>query len=129
MSLDPSHGAPHTPVMASQEIDEYLAGLPAADRDALEALRQTIREIVPEAEEGLAYAAPAFRIGGKAVAGFSASKHHLSYLPHSGSVLSTLADDVAAYKTSKGALQFSNEKALSKTLVKKLIAARRAELA
>jgi hypothetical protein len=31
---------------------------------------------------------PAFVVNGKAVAGFAAFKSHLSYLPHSGSVLS-----------------------------------------
>lgn len=114
--------------MAASEIDDYLAALSAADRDALEALRRVIREIVPDAEEGLAYGAPAFRLGGKAIAGFSAAKRHLSYLPFSGDVLATLADDVAAYKTSKGALQFTNATPLPRALVTKLIAARRAEL-
>jgi len=119
----------HTPGMASDEVDDYLAGLPEADRNALEALRRTILGIVPEAEEGLSYGSPSFKVGGKAIAGFAAYKNHLSYLPHSGSVLATIAEDVAGYKTSKGALQFTNDKPLPKALVKKLIGARRAELA
>ena len=115
--------------MASDEVDDYLAGLPEADRVALEALRRTILEIVPDAEEGISYGSPSFKVGGKAVAGFAAAKHHLSYLPHSGTVLATIAADVAGYKTSKGALQFTNDTRLPKALVKKLIATRRAELA
>jgi uncharacterized protein YdhG (YjbR/CyaY superfamily) len=118
----------HTPGMASKEVDEYLAGLPEADRVALEALRRTILAVVPDAEEGISYGSPSFKVGGKAVAGFAAYKNHLSYLPHSGSVLATMADDVAGYKTSKGALQFTNDTPLPKALVAKLIAARRAEL-
>jgi uncharacterized protein YdhG (YjbR/CyaY superfamily) len=81
------------------------------------------------AEEGISYGMPAFRLDGKVIAGFAAFKNHLSYLPHSGAVLAELADDVADYVTSKGALQFSIDKPLPKTLVKKLIAARLRDIA
>jgi uncharacterized protein YdhG (YjbR/CyaY superfamily) len=51
----------------------------------------------------------------------------LSYLPHSGSVLATLADDVAAYETSKGSLRFAVDKPLPRQLVMKLVRARMRE--
>ena len=66
----------------------------------------------------------AFRVQGKVVAGFAAFKNHLSYLPHSGSVFLELGDDVANYKTSKGALQFAVDRPLPLPLVRKLIAVR-----
>jgi uncharacterized protein YdhG (YjbR/CyaY superfamily) len=75
-------------------------------RGTLEALRRSILEVVPEAEQGISYGMPAFKVEGKTVAGFAAFKHHLSYLPHSGSVLTSLADDVSDYETSKGSLRF-----------------------
>ncbi len=43
---------------------------------------------------------------GKVIAEFAAFKNHLSYLPHSGSIFVLLRDEVASYKTSKGALRF-----------------------
>jgi uncharacterized protein YdhG (YjbR/CyaY superfamily) len=107
--------------MSQQEIDHYLANLDEPKRATLQDLREKIRSIVPEAEEGIAYGAPAFRMQGKVVAGFAAFKNHLSYLPHSGSVLTELADDVAGYATSKGALQFPIDKPLPNSLVKKLV--------
>jgi uncharacterized protein YdhG (YjbR/CyaY superfamily) len=67
---------------------------------------------------------PAYRLQGQVIAGFAAFKSHLSYLPHSGSVLSEIPDDVSGYVTSKGALQFPIERPLPKALVKKLIAIR-----
>jgi uncharacterized protein YdhG (YjbR/CyaY superfamily) len=85
-------------------------------------------EIVPEAEQGISYGAPAFKVQGKAVAGFAVFKSHLTYVPHSGSVLATLADDTAAYETSKGSLRFAVDKPLPKRLVKKLVSARMREL-
>jgi uncharacterized protein YdhG (YjbR/CyaY superfamily) len=111
-----------------QEIDRYLARLDEPKRSTLEALRTSIMEVVSEADQGISYGAPAFKVQGKAVAGFAASKNHLSYMPHSGSVLATLEDDTAPYETSKGSLKFAVDKPLPKRLVKKLISARMREL-
>ena len=108
--------------MSQKEIDDYLANLDEPKRTTLQSLRQTIQSIIPKAEQGISYGMPAFRLHGKVIAGFAAFKNHLSYLPHSGSVLVQLADDVGGYVTSKGALQFSIDRALPKALVKKLIA-------
>jgi uncharacterized protein YdhG (YjbR/CyaY superfamily) len=114
--------------VAPQEIDRYLAALDEPKRSTLEALRTSILEIVPEAEQGISYGTPAFKVQGKAVAGFAAFKSHLSYVPHSGSVLASLQDDTAPYETSKGSLKFAVDKPLPKRLVKKLISARMREL-
>jgi uncharacterized protein YdhG (YjbR/CyaY superfamily) len=115
--------------MSARDIDEYLAGLDAPKRASLEKLRRTILEIVPDAEQGLAYGCPVFKVDGKAIAGFAAFRAHLSYLPHSGAVLSELGDAVAGYTQTKGALHFDIGTELPKALVKKLIAARRRDFA
>ena len=110
--------------MSRAEIDEYLAGIEEPKRSTLQRLRQAILEVVPDAEEGISYQVPAFRVDGQAIAGFAAFKNHLSYLPHSGSVLSVLRDEVAGYKTSKGALQFPVDSPLPDALVEQLIKVR-----
>jgi len=114
--------------VAPQEIDRYLATLDEPKRSTLEALRASILEILPEADQCISYGVPAFKVEGKTVAGFAAFKNHLSYVPHSGSVLATLKDDVATYETSKGSLRFAVDKPLPKRLVKKLVSARMREL-
>jgi len=113
--------------MSSDEIDAYLAALDVPKRSTLEALRQTILEVIPDAEEGISYQMPAFRLHGKVVAGFAAFKNHLSYLPHSGSVFPQLQEELAHYRTSSGALQFPVDEPLSKPLVEKLIRIRVAQ--
>jgi uncharacterized protein YdhG (YjbR/CyaY superfamily) len=110
--------------VSSDEIDQYLVGLDEPKRSTLQRLRQTILEVVPEAEEGISYQVPAFRVNGKVIAGFAAFKNHLSYLPHSGSVFPVLRDEVASYKTSTGALQFPIDSSLPKSLVEQLIRVR-----
>jgi len=115
-------------VVSAEEVDEYLQGVGEPKRSTLQTLRRTILEIVPDAEQVISYQVPAFRVGGKTVAGFAAFKDHLSYLPFSGSVLGQLANDLQGYTMTKSALHFPVDRPLSKTLVKKLIAVRLGEV-
>ena len=115
--------------MPKRAIDDYLAGLDPPARDTLQELRDLILDVVPEAEEGIAYGVPVFRVDGSPVAGFAAFKDHLSYLPHSGTVLARLGSQVADYTTSKGALQFPLDRCLPADLVQVLVEARMEELA
>jgi uncharacterized protein YdhG (YjbR/CyaY superfamily) len=110
--------------MSSQEIDAYLEGLDEPKRSTLRRLREMILEIVPDAEQCISYGLPAFRVRGKVVAGFASLKNHLSYLPHSGSVIPELGNDVAGYSGTKGSLHFPIDRPLPRPLVEKLIATR-----
>jgi uncharacterized protein YdhG (YjbR/CyaY superfamily) len=114
--------------MTTREIDEYLAALDEQKRTTLQELRQTILGIIPNAEECISYGMPAFRLEGKIIAGFAAFKNHLSYLPHSGSVLQELSDDLAGYESTAGSLHFPIDQPLPKALVRKLIAIRLKEV-
>jgi uncharacterized protein YdhG (YjbR/CyaY superfamily) len=110
--------------MSSAEIEDYLNGLDEPKRSTLRQLRRDILAVVPGAEECLSYGLPGFKVDGTTVAGFAAFKNHLSYLPHSGSVLPALADDLQGYVMSSGALRFPIDQPLSADLVEKLIAVR-----
>lgn len=105
-------------------IDEYLDGVPADRRRALEDLRANILSIVPEAEECISYRIPAFRLNGVVVAGFCATTQGCSYLPFSGSTLKTLARDLDRYDQTKSSLHFLPEKPLPIALVRKLVKTR-----
>jgi uncharacterized protein YdhG (YjbR/CyaY superfamily) len=106
------------------EVEAYIAALDEPKRSSLRALRQSILELIPDAVECISYGMPAFKVRGKVVAGFAAFKNHLSYFPHSGSVLPELDDLVRDYTTSKGTLQFPIDAPLPKALVAQLIAVR-----
>jgi uncharacterized protein YdhG (YjbR/CyaY superfamily) len=80
-----------------------------------------------DAEQCISYGMPAFRLRGKTVAGFAAFKNHLSYLPHSGSVIPQLDKELEGYTSTKGSLHFPVDKPLPKALVRKLLAVRMAE--
>jgi len=110
--------------MSAVEIDDYLQSLDEPKRSTLSRLRRDILAVVPGAEECLSYGVPGFKIDGTTIAGFAAFKNHLSYLPHSGSVFPELADELAGYHKSSGALRFPVDQPLPPGLVEKLIAVR-----
>jgi uncharacterized protein YdhG (YjbR/CyaY superfamily) len=125
--LDRAGSAVENDAVSAREIDEYLAGLDQPKREALSQLRATIATIVPDAEQGLSYGMPAFRLRGKTIAGFAAFKSHLSYLPHSGSVIAALGEATDGYTKTKGSLHFAVDAPLPAPLVKQLLAARIAQ--
>jgi len=110
--------------VSAQEVDQYLDALDEPKRTTLAQLRDTILAILPEADQGISYGVPAFKVAGKTIAGFAAFKNHLSYLPHSGSVFPELSDELTGYSTSSGALRFGTDEPLPVPLVRKLIAVR-----
>jgi uncharacterized protein YdhG (YjbR/CyaY superfamily) len=110
--------------VSAQEVDQYLDALEEPKRATLALLRQAILDVLPEAEQGISYGVPAFKVRGKTIAGFAAFKGHLSYLPHSGSVFPQLRDELKGYSTSSGALRFDIGHALPASLVEKLVSVR-----
>jgi uncharacterized protein YdhG (YjbR/CyaY superfamily) len=113
--------------VSTEAVDAYLRGLEEPKRSTLEMLRDTILEVVPQAEQVISYGVPAFRVEGKTVAGIAAFKNHLSYVPFSGSVLAQLAHELEGYTMTKSSLHFAVDRPLPKALVEKLIAVRLAD--
>jgi uncharacterized protein YdhG (YjbR/CyaY superfamily) len=109
-------------------IDEYLAGLPRGQRVALEGIRKAVRAAVPGGEECISYGVPAFRVGGKVLVGFGAASRHCTFYPMSGTITAAHEAELAAYETSKGAIRFPAERPLPRTLVRKLVEWRLAEM-
>lgn len=105
-------------------IDDYLAAAPEPHRTTLSALRATLRELLPVADETISYDMPAFTVEGRAVAGYAYFTRHCSYFPHSGSVLQEVADELGGYEWSKGTLRFPVDVELPRDLVARLVAVR-----
>jgi uncharacterized protein YdhG (YjbR/CyaY superfamily) len=120
--------APRKMAAKVADIDAYLAGLDGERLAALQRLRKTLRALLPRAEECISYGLPAFRVDDDVVAGFAATRKGCSYYPFSSATLTTLANDLSGYLTTKGALQFDARKPLPTALVRKLIKVRLAEI-
>ena len=75
------------PKAAARTINEYLAGVGADKRAALQKLRRAIHSAAPGAEECISYQIPAFRLGSRLLVAFgAAAKHCAFYLVRSSTV-------------------------------------------
>lgn len=110
--------------MSKAEVTAHLKKFDKPQRDALQAVRLTIAEVLPEAEEVIKYGIPTFAIDGKGVIGFDGYKNHNSIFPYSGSLALRLKDELAGYEQTKGSIHFDKEKPFPKLLLKKIIKAR-----
>ena len=91
-------------------VEEYLGALDEPKQSSLRQLRQSILEVIPEAEECMSYGLPAFRVRGQVIAGFGAFKNHLSYFPYSGSVITEVGPDAASTRRRRGRCGFPSTK-------------------
>jgi uncharacterized protein YdhG (YjbR/CyaY superfamily) len=105
-------------------VDDYLEAAPEPHRSTLLKLRETLRRILPDAEETISYNMPAHKVAGKAIAGYAYFKNHCSYFPHSGSVLAELEDELDGYEWAKGTLRFPADQPLPEHLVRRLVEVR-----
>jgi uncharacterized protein YdhG (YjbR/CyaY superfamily) len=108
-------------------IDEYLAGLKADQRVALEKLRKTIRASAPGVEECISYGIPAFRLNGRSLVFFGAWANHCSFYPGSSRTLKEFRNDLKDFQVTKGTVRFSPDNPLPLAVVKKLVNARIAQ--
>ncbi len=103
-----------------KNIDDYMALQSEKVRETLENFRQIIRETAPEAEEVISYGIPAYKYYGMLVY-FATSKKHCSLFGGTGSLTEEMKEQLKAYKTSKGTIQFTVEKPLPDELVRYIV--------
>jgi uncharacterized protein YdhG (YjbR/CyaY superfamily) len=109
-------------------IDEYLTGVPKDQRDALERLRRTINEVVPEVEETIRTRVPAFRYRGRPLVSMGAAKRHVSLFIMYGDVIEAHKEALRAFDTSNTVVRFTPDAPLPTSLVRRLVRARKAEI-
>jgi uncharacterized protein YdhG (YjbR/CyaY superfamily) len=111
-----------------ERIDDYLATLPQDQREALQRLRRQIARLVPDAAETISYGMPAFMVRGRAVVWFAGWKGHCSIYPLTDTFLAKHADELKAYRRTRGSLHFTADAPLPDALVDAFVRARRADL-
>ena len=110
-------------------VDAYLAALPADQQGLLEGVRATIRRVVPDAEETIAYDMPAFRLRGRFLVSYAGWKRHCSLYPLTDSFLAAHAAEIEGFGRTKGSIHFTAAKPLPPALLDELIRTRVADLA
>ena len=114
--------------MSKAEITAHLKMFDPVQRKVLQEIRETIAAALPEATETIKYGIPTFVIEGKGVIGFDGYKAHNSIFPYSGSISTRLKAELVGYTTTKGSIHFDRDKAMPKTLLRKIIKERLREM-
>ena len=110
---------------APKSIDEYIANFPSEVQEMLAALRATIREAAPKAEEAISYQMPTFRLHGNLVH-FAAHKNHIGFYPTSSGI-EKFKKELSVYEGAKGSVKFPINKPLPLDLISKIVSYRVAE--
>ncbi len=109
--------------LAPSTVEAYIAGVPEPARNNFEKLRAAVRSAVPaDAVEVISYRIPAFKRD-RILVWFAAFAKHCSLFP-TASVLAKFSNELKEFSTSKGTVQFPNDKPLPADVVKKLVKAR-----
>ncbi|HCQ13411.1 DUF1801 domain-containing protein [Flavobacterium sp.] len=103
-------------------IDEYIALQPEKVILILEEIRETIRNVIPEAEETISYQIPTFKYHGNLVH-FAAYKNHIGFYP-GHSAVEAFNDYITNFATSKGTIQFPIDEPIPLDLISKITAFR-----
>jgi uncharacterized protein YdhG (YjbR/CyaY superfamily) len=102
------------------DIDAYIAAFPEERQVFLEQIRAIIHEAVPEAEEGISYGMPVFKLNGQSV-WFAAYKNHIGLYPMYG--MAIFEEEMTPFKGvgTKDALHFPYNLPLPSALIAKLV--------
>lgn len=100
-------------------VDEYLAMYDGDIRERMEKLRQLILSCSPHITEKISWRMPTFVLDRNLVH-FAAGKNHIGFYP-GASGISSFTDKITQYKSSKGAVQFPNNKPVPYDLVREIV--------
>lgn len=103
-----------------KNVDEYFRSVDIKQKKELLAVRQLIRERIPEAIEKISYGMPVFVYKNKYLIGYASFKNHMSIFPGS-SAIEELKNELKDYRTSKGTIQFTTDNPVSFELLQKII--------
>ena len=101
-------------------FEDYFSQFDDATRNKLENIRTEIKQTVPEAEECIKYLMPTFVFQNKNLIHFAAFTNHIGLYPGPEAV-SFFEEELAKYKTSKGAIQVPLDEEIPLDLIKKII--------
>ena len=96
-------------------IQEYIHTQDSTIQPRLLAIYDTIRTAIPDALERLSWGMPTFWKG-RNIIHFASAKKHIGLYP-GPEAIEAFADQLAGYKTSKGAIQLPNSKELPMELI------------
>ena len=106
-------------------VDEYIAQAPQDVQPILKEIRAVIQEAAPQAQEKLSYKMPGYFYHGQLV-WFGVHAQHIGFYP-TGAGVEAFKEELSAYKTSKGAVQFPLDQPIPYELIRRIVKFKLAE--
>ncbi|MBV8847639.1 MAG: DUF1801 domain-containing protein [Bryobacterales bacterium] len=103
-----------------KDVPAYIGYAPTQVRAKLNQIRAAVKQAAPNATEYISYGMPVYKYE-KPFIGFAAMKNHIGLYPMSGSFVAAHQDELAGYKTSKGAIQLPLDRPLPIALIKRIV--------
>jgi len=100
---------------APKTIDDYIASQAESVRPVLNQVRDTLRTVLPDAEERISWSMPTYWKK-QNIIHFAAFKKHIGLYPGAEAV-EYFADQLNGYKTTKGAVQLPIDKPMPLDLI------------
>lgn len=110
-----------------QTIDEYHQAYSGDTLARMQTIRNIVHDVVPDVVETISYQIPCFKYNGYLIYYCAFPKHITLSHPYSEAFWEYFKTDLKGYKTSKSAIQLPLDKPLPETLIKKIVAFRKAE--
>lgn len=112
-----------------QHIDQYHLAFPAEIQERLQAIRNLVHELAPEAQEVISYQIPAFKLGKHFLVYYCAFDKHVTLSnPWTPAFLQHFEAALRPLKVSRAAIQFPHNTALPLDLIREMIAFRKMEV-
>lgn len=101
-------------------VEEYIAAFPTTVAERLTQLRNMVLQEAPDAQEGISYGMPAYKLNGKPLVYFAAFANHIGvYATPSGHA--HFAQELSGYKQGKGSVQFPLSQPLPMPLITDMV--------
>lgn len=89
-----------------KSVSEYIASHPKPAQAMLKRVRAAIRKAVPEANEGISYQIPVYKLNDRILICFAGWKEHYSLYPAGDRLVEALGTSLTRYKRSKSTIRF-----------------------
>jgi uncharacterized protein YdhG (YjbR/CyaY superfamily) len=112
--------------MIAATVDDYIAGFPDDVQRVLKEIRATIKKVAPEAQEGISYQIPTFKLNSIFLIYFAGFKKHVSLYP----ILSEcpgFEDELAPYRSGRATAKFPLDQPIPFALISKIVTFMKAE--
>jgi uncharacterized protein YdhG (YjbR/CyaY superfamily) len=96
-------------------IEEYIDIAPEIAKEKLIRIREILRKVAPESKESIKWGNPVMEEK-RILFAFAAFKDHINFMPTSSS-MEPFGEELKAFKTGKGTIQFTYDKPLPEDLL------------